>query len=138
MKPLLVIDDDESYRDLLVLTLEDHCGPREVLGFPTARPLLDHLAQAGGAGAALVLLDLHMPGMDGLELMAQIRKIDARVPLVVLSGAAEAEERAACLAAGAFAFLRKPVDYGDLVTALADLVRAADARPAPSAPPCPR
>ena len=136
MKPLLVIDDDESYRELLVLTLEDHCGPREVLGFPEARPLLDHLARPGGEPAALVLLDLHMPGMTGLELMAQIRRIDAQVPLAVLSGAAAPEEQAACLAAGAFAFLRKPVAYDDLITALTELVRAADTRASPGSPPC--
>lgn len=138
LKPVLVIDDDEGYRELLVLTLEDHCGPREVLGFPAARPLLDHLARPGGESPALVLLDLHMPGMSGLQLMEQIRKVDAHVPLAVLSGAAAPEERAACLAAGAFAFLHKPVAYGDLVAALTDLVRKVDAaEPADTRPPCP-
>jgi len=136
LNPLLVIDDDESYRELLVLTLEDHCGPREVLGFPAARPLLDHLARSDRARAALVLLDLHMPGMNGLELMTQIRRIDADVPLAVLSGAAAPAEQEACLAGGAFAFMRKPVAYDDLVAALTNLVRTADGLASSRTPPC--
>lgn len=125
MDAVLVIDDDESYRDLVVLTLEDQCGAREVRGFPGARPLLEYLARADRGGVGLVLLDLHMPDMDGLALMQEIRKLDARVPLAVLSGAAASEERAACLAAGAVAFLHKPVVYGELVLALQGLVRGA-------------
>lgn len=130
MDAVLVIDDDESYRDLVMLTLEDQCGAREVRGFAGARPLLEYLARADRAGVSLVLLDLHMPDMGGLQLMAEIRKLDARVPLAVLSGAAAAEERAACLAAGAVAFLHKPVVYGELVLALQGLVRAAAGAPA--------
>lgn len=125
MDAVLVIDDDESYRDLVVLTLEDQCGASEVRGFHAARPLLEYLARSDRAGVGLVLLDLHMPDMDGLALMAEIRKLDARVPLAVLSGAAAAEERAAVLAAGAVAFLHKPVAYGELVLALQGLVRGA-------------
>ena len=125
MDAVLVIDDDESYRDLVVLTLEDQCGAGDVRGFRSARPLLEYLARTDRAGVGLVLLDLHMPGMDGLALMAEIRKVDARVPVAVLSGAAAAEERAACLAAGAVAFLHKPVVYGELVLALQGLVRGA-------------
>lgn len=125
MDAVLVIDDDESYRDLVVLTLEDQCGAGDVRGFRSARPLLEYLARKDRAGVGLVLLDLHMPDMDGLALMAEIRKLDARVPVAVLSGAAAAEERAACLAAGAVAFLHKPVAYGELVMALQGLLRGA-------------
>ena len=128
MKPVIVVDDDESYRELVMLTLEDHCGVARVHGFAGARPLLDYLRSGGGEPAGLVLLDLHMPEMSGLELMRQLRGLDPALPVAFLSGAAAAEERAACLAAGAVAFLSKPVTYGDLARALQELVTSLAAR----------
>lgn len=122
MNSVLVIDDDENYRELVMLTLQDHCGAGDVLGFASGRLLLEHLARSGRGRVALVLLDLHMPGMSGLELMAQIRKLDAQVPVAVLSGAAGADEREACVAAGACAFVQKPVAYAELVRALQAVV----------------
>jgi len=127
MNTVLVVDDDESYRELLVLTLEDQCGIRRVRGFPGAGALLSHLSVAAAAGTeppALVLLDLHMPDMTGLDLMTRIRAIAPSVTIVFLSGAADPEERAACLAAGAAAFLPKPVAYGELIRVLQGLVRS--------------
>lgn len=124
MNPVLVVDDDENYRELVVLTLEDGCGIPQVLGFPSAAPLLAHLGAGGVARPALILLDLHMPGVRGLELMDQVRKLLPDVPVAFLSGAAAPQERDACLAAGAVAFLQKPVAYPELVTSLRDLVRS--------------
>jgi CheY-like chemotaxis protein len=128
MNPVLVVDDDESYRELLVLTLEDQCGVPRVESFPGAAPLLRHLA-GDAEPPALVLLDLHMPGMNGLDLMAEVRSIAPRVPIAFLSGAAGPEERAACIAAGAAAFVRKPAAYADLIDVLQDLVRSHAAGP---------
>jgi CheY-like chemotaxis protein len=124
MNPVLVVDDDENYRELVVLTLEDGCGIPQVLGFPSAAPLLAHLGSGDVPRPALILLDLHMPGVRGLELMDQVRKLLPGVPVAFLSGAAAPQERDACLAAGAVAFLQKPVAYPELVTSLRDLVRS--------------
>lgn len=126
MKPVLVVDDDDSYRELVMLTLEEHCRLPQVQGFPGARPLLDHLRSRGGGPLGLVLLDLHMPEMSGLELIAHIRRIDPEVPVAILSGAGGAEDRAACLAAGAVAFLPKPAAYAELAGALRALVQSLD------------
>lgn len=123
INPVLVVDDDENYRELVVLTLEDGCGVPQVLAFPSAAPLLAHLG-SGGQRPALILLDLHMPDVRGLELMIQVRKLVPDVPVAFLSGAAAPQERDACLAAGAVAFLQKPVAYPELVTSLRDLVRS--------------
>jgi two-component system, NtrC family, nitrogen regulation response regulator GlnG len=123
MNPILVVDDDDSYRELLVLTLEDHCEAGEVRGFPAGAPLLQHLAD-GGVPPALVLLDLHLPGVTSVELMERIRALHPQVPVAFLSGAAEDEVREACLAAGAVAFLHKPVAYTELIGMLQGLVRS--------------
>ena len=92
------------------------------------------VAEAGDAFAALdridrepphaVLLDLKMPGMDGLGLLANLRERGVEVPVVVLTGHGSEAVARECLAAGADAFLDKPPERAQLLLA----VRAAVAR----------
>lgn len=124
MNPVFVVDDNESYRELVTLALQDHCGLEQVQGFGSAHALRRHLDTPGIAHPALVLLDLHMPDVDGLALLQEIRRRDPDLPVAFLSGAAGTHERDTCLAAGAMAFLRKPVAYGDLIRGLQGLVRS--------------
>jgi FixJ family two-component response regulator len=125
MHSVFVVDDDESYRELVQLTLEDQCGVASVQGFDGAGSLLRHLAQAQDA-PSMLLLDLHLQGETGMDLLQQLRSRGVQAPIAFLSGAAAPEERAACMAAGAVAFLSKPVAYADLVQALRELVASVD------------
>ena len=124
MTTVLVVDDDESYRSLVVLTLEDECGLSGVKDFPGGGALLRHVDAHRGESPGLVLLDLHMPDMDGLAVLRELRRREPQVPVAFLSGAAAAEERDACLAAGAVAFLRKPIAYAELTGMLQELVQS--------------
>ncbi len=79
-------------------------------------------AQAVGAPYDLVLMDLHLPGMDGLEAAKQIRALGAeggRVPIIALTANAFAEDREACRAAGMDGFIVKPFDRERLEEAIA-------------------
>ena len=81
-------------------------------------------ARAAGAPFDRVLMDLHMPGMDGLEATRRIRAIEAetgtpRTPILALTANAFAEDRDACLEAGMDGFLIKPLDRERLAAALA-------------------
>jgi CheY-like chemotaxis protein len=68
-------------------------------------------------------MDLHMPGMDGLEATRRIRAIEAeeatsRTPIIALTANASPEDRDACMAAGMDGFLVKPLNREQLATAL--------------------
>ena len=104
---VLVIDDHESNRFLLqdILTLAGH----EVETAPSGAAGLAHLE---ASPVDIVLLDLLMPGMNGLEVLLALRARPqlAEVPVVVLSGVDNSDMIGQCLAAGAQDFIRKPFD----------------------------
>jgi PAS domain S-box-containing protein len=80
-------------------------------------------ARTAGTPFDRVLMDLHMPGMDGLEAARRIRAIEAdeqsaRTPIVALTANASAEDREACLAAGMDGFVVKPLERERLALAL--------------------
>jgi len=87
-------------------------------------------ALAAEARYDLVLMDVHMPGSDGIAAARQIRRIEAergarRTPVIALTANALDEDRDACLAAGMDGFLTKPLDRERLAAVLA----AASAKP---------
>ena len=85
-------------------------------------------------GFDLVLMDIHMPDMDGVEAAREIRALyaedarpgEGRPPIVALTANAFAEDRAAYLAAGLDDYLAKPFDRQDLMALLARWGRAAE------------
>jgi CheY-like chemotaxis protein len=82
-------------------------------------------AQAFGTPFDIVLMDLHMPGMNGLEASGRIRATERltgapRTPIIALTADAFAENRDACFAAGMDGFLTKPLDREQLLAALAE------------------
>ena len=87
-----------------------------------------------GAPFDLILMDLHLPGMDGLEATRRIRAIEGAgsVPIIALTANASNEDREACLAAGMDAFVVKPFDRERLEEAIAS-ARGMNARRAANA-----
>jgi len=74
-----------------------------------------------------VVLDLHMPKVNGYEVQSRLVQAGARVPVVVITGHDTPESRARALASGAAAYLLKPVDDRLLLDAIAAAVAGADA-----------
>ena len=115
---LLVVDDDPRARELLQLLLRaDGYRVTAAADGPTA------LAAIESQVPRVVLLDLVMPGMDGLEVCRRARRSPAgrQTALVVLSGMDDADTRRNALAAGVDAILAKPVDRRELRACLARL-----------------
>ncbi len=79
----------------------------------------------------LVLMDMQMPGMSGLEATRQIRadeaaRLEPRIPIMALTANAYDEDRDACLAAGMDAFISKPIRRDTLIATIATIVSASD------------
>lgn len=83
------------------------------------------LACLDGQRPDCLILDLHMPGMSGLDLLQFLRMRDDPLPTIVITAHDEPETRGRCLRAGASVYLRKPLDGSVLLDAIAEALRAA-------------
>jgi two-component system response regulator ResD len=117
---ILIVEDDAHLTDLLRLTLE-HAGFRVAVAADGARGL--SLLRA--AQPALVVLDLALPTMDGMEVCREIRR-ESSVPIVMLTGRSEALDRVAGLEAGADDYVTKPFSPLELVARIRAILRRVD------------
>lgn len=113
---VLLADDHNLVRDALKNYVERLEPESEVL---TAQSLADAVAVADRSGEIdLVILDLKMPGMDGLKGLREMRERMPGTPVVLMSGAASQEDVRAALELGARGFLPKTISGQALVSAL--------------------
>jgi CheY-like chemotaxis protein len=127
-KPLSVlVAEDNEINALLTRALLTRLGHQPAV-VESGAAALDRwrAARESGSPYDLVLMDMQMPGMDGLQAAQRIRAAEAergaaRTPIVALTANAFAEDREACLAAGMDGFLVKPLDRERLAAALADV-----------------
>ena len=112
--PLMaIVDDDDALRNSLDNLLRS-VGFR-VQGFASAEAFL----QANHAPeTACLLLDVHLPGMNGLELQRQLMAAHWGIPIIFVTAYIDDDVRARALAAGAVAFLYKPCHEEDLLHAI--------------------
>jgi two-component system nitrogen regulation response regulator NtrX len=100
---ILVIDDEAAIRDSLRMTLE-----YEGYEFAGAATGQEGLAIAEREAPDLVLLDVKMPGMDGLEVLERLRNMNESLPIVVISGHGTISTAVEATKKGAFDFIEKP------------------------------
>ena len=111
---VFVIDDDESIRELLMWLMKRNAIRAEA--FPNAKSFLK--AYRPGAPGCLIL-DLYMPGMNGLDLQKYLTETGIEMPVIFLSGRADVPKAVLAVKSGAVDFIEKPFDYRQIV----DLVR---------------
>ncbi|KAB8333748.1 response regulator transcription factor [Scytonema tolypothrichoides VB-61278] len=115
---VLVADDHPIVREGLC-TLLARQEDMEVVGEVVDGHAL--LAAVTAAPPDIVLLDLRMPGLDGLAVLRRLRQATTRPRVVVLSSYDESEHVIAAIAAGADAYLLKSSDYGQIITAIREV-----------------
>jgi putative two-component system response regulator len=117
---ILIVDDEQSNVDLLLLLLRRH-GYANVRGTTCTA---DGLAILDGGGVDLLILDLHMPEMDGFAVLAALReRTGAEVlPVLVLTGDGSRAIRNRALSSGAKDFLTKPFDTDEALLRIKNLI----------------
>jgi PAS domain S-box-containing protein len=126
----ILVAEDNEINALLARALLTRLGHRPTITADGAATVMAwRAAQAAGAPFRLILMDVHMPGSDGIEATRHIRAAEAeqslaRTPIIALTANALEEEREACLLAGMDGFLTKPLDRERLKSALTALTAA--------------
>jgi len=119
-KNVLIVDDSESIREVVKFTLESE-GFDVMVGVDgkDATKFLD------GRGIDLVITDLHMPEMNGIELIKEIRTIDSykRIPILFLTTESQATKKMEAKEAGATGWIVKPFVPAKLIAAVNKVVR---------------
>src|SRR5881394_3385392 len=105
---ILVIDDEAAIRDSLRMTLE-----YEGYDFIGAATGQEGLALAERESPDLVLLDVKMPGMDGLEVLGRLRSMSETMPVVMISAHGTPSTAVEAIRKGATDFLEKPFESTD-------------------------
>ncbi len=119
---ILFADDEAHLRDLMQMEL-----PRmghEVTVCPDGAAALKALERGGPFDAAL--LDLKMPGLTGIEVLAQIRQLSPETQVVILTGQASVDTAVQALRLGAFDYLTKPCKWAELEVILARIAERRD------------
>src|SRR5690349_8406085 len=118
MQTILVIDDDDSLRDTIGLMLEKE-GFRPIL----AADGKTGLHEAFAANPALILVDLRMPGMSGVEVCKRIRSAGTQTPLIVLSAVGDEIDKVLLLEIGADDYVVKPFGTRELLARIRAVLR---------------
>ncbi len=80
----------------------------------SAAVALQRIADAAGASLILILSDINMPGMSGLELLPKAKALRPDVPVIMITAYGDAETKRKAQEGGAEALLTKPIDFGAL------------------------
>jgi DNA-binding NtrC family response regulator len=121
---ILVVDDEKNQRDILQIIL---AGERDDAGaslydVTTANSAQEALRRFKGERFDLVMTDLKMSGMDGLQLLNELSQIDSATPVIMMTAHGSIDTVKEALRGGAFDYLEKPLDRAKLLRVIRDAV----------------
>ncbi len=110
---LLVVDDEPDVEALFRQQFrKDLRAQRFVMNFAnSASEALKHVASTIGQSLILILSDINMPGMTGLEMLPKVREMRPDVPVLMITAYGDAETKRKAIAGGATGLLTKPLDF---------------------------
>jgi CheY-like chemotaxis protein len=117
MNLLILVVDDEPDVELLFRQQfrRDLRAGRFTMDFAqSAATALERIANAAGQSLILILSDINMPGMSGLELLPKAKALRPDVPIIMITAYGDADTKRQALEKGAEALLTKPIDFGAL------------------------
>src|ERR1700721_716216 len=126
---ILMVEDDSKDVELTLTALDEYNLANEVVVARDGEEALDYLYYRGnfmrraGENPAVLLLDLKLPKVDGLEVLHQIKSDDnlKMIPVVVLTSSHEEKDMVASYKLGVNAYVVKPVDFHEFVNAVREL-----------------
>jgi len=126
---ILMVEDDPRDVELTLTALEEYNLANEVVVTRDGEEALDYLYHRGNYAAhsngnpAVLLLDLKLPKVDGLEVLQQIKSDEKlkMIPVVVLTSSHEEKDMVASYKLGVNAYVVKPVDFHEFVNAIKEL-----------------
>jgi CheY-like chemotaxis protein len=129
LKPILLVEDNPHDLELTLIALSRSQLANEVIIARDGAEALDYLSLRGqyegrqAGNPAVVLLDLKLPKVDGLEVLKTIRSSDGlrSTPVVMLTSSKEEQDLIRSYELGVNAYVVKPVDFSEFVRAIADL-----------------
>ena len=129
LKPILLVEDDKRDLELTLVALERSQLANEVIVVRDGAQALDYLLREGDfkmreeGNPAVVLLDLKMPKVNGLEVLQRVRATSSlrSIPVVMLTSSQEESDVVRSYELGVNAYVVKPVEFKEFVAAIADL-----------------
>ncbi len=120
MKKILAVDDSASVRQMVAFTLQG--AGFEVVDAVDGK---DGLAKAGVDKFDMIITDLNMPNLDGIEMITEIRKLPgcSFIPILMLTTESQAEKKDAGKKAGATGWIVKPFNADQLIAVIRRLVK---------------
>jgi len=113
---ILVVDDEPDVEMLFRQQFRrDLRGGRFTMEFAQSAPAaLQRITDVTGASIILILSDINMPGMTGLELLPKAKAVRPNVPVIMITAYGDADTKRKALKSGAEGLLTKPIDFGML------------------------
>jgi CheY-like chemotaxis protein len=113
---ILVVDDEPDVEVLFrqQFRRDLRAGRFTMVFAQSASIALQRIADAGNQSLILILSDINMPGMSGLELLPKAKEARPDVPIIMITAYGDAEIKRQALERGAEALLTKPIDFGTL------------------------
>lgn len=129
LKPILLVEDNPKDLELTLIALERSQLANEVIVVRDGAEAMDYLncqgnyAKRPSGNPAVILLDLKLPKVDGLEVLRYIRQAATlkSIPVVMLTSSKEEQDLLRSYELGVNAYVVKPVEFQEFVSAIADL-----------------
>jgi len=120
-KLVYIVDDEQAISKLLAYWLKDKWG-YDIEVFANGEEVLKRLYQKPD----LILLDIMLPGMDGMEVLKRIKQVDENLPVLMLSAQGKIEVALESLKFGAYDYFPKPIDLQKLEPAIKNAIKGYD------------